>query len=88
MDKKKIVMEKDKGIPYLNSYNMNIILRFLFISGWRSIFVWLLITVAFAVVGVVGVFVVLFVALTTIILKGIYKKMWMKYSTDNINKER
>lgn len=84
MDKKETITEN--GIPYINWYNLNIILKFLFLSGWRSAFVWLMVTIASFVLRGIGVVVVLFVALITIILKGIYKKMWLPHNPEERNR--
>ena len=80
-------MKTQKGIKYLNKYNLNLIFRFWFLGGYKSVIAWILVFVATGTYGIRGGLVVLFLAMFTIIIKGFYKKLWKPYALENLNKD-
>lgn len=79
--------ETNKGVKYLNRYNFKIVFRYFFMSGWRSIVIWLFVLMATGTFGLTGAFIILLSAITTMILKGMYKGMWKPYNQDESNKD-
>lgn len=67
---------------YINKYNFNLILKFWIYSGYKSIITWLFVLVAFRTFGILGGLTILFLVNVTIILKGVYMKIWKKYSEE------
>lgn len=77
-----------KGVKYLNRYNLSIISRFMFKSGWKSVFSWLILFIVFGTYKFPGVIVVSFIMFATMILKGAYLRIWKPYDVEEeINKD-
>lgn len=75
-------MEKQKGIRYLNRYNLSLIYRFWFLGGYKSVIAWILVFIAAGTYGIRGALIVVFLAMFTIMIKGFYKNLWKPYNPE------
>ena len=75
------------GIRYFNKYNLGIIFRYFFMGGWRSTIIWLFVLIATGTFKLTGAFIVLLIAISTMILKGVYRGIWKPHNPDETNKQ-